>query len=131
MALTDAQKADVRRFGGYPAVADTLASDTRDTAYVHTFAVWTTLFHRLNNLSVAEEAILVDVYLTNLTVLESDVLTVRDTIDTTAAGTWQSNPLEMSQRIRLFNKWRRDMCAFLGLEPGPSLGTSGMNIVRG
>jgi hypothetical protein len=52
-------------------------------------------------------------------------------LDTSAAGTWQANPLEMGQRVRLFNKWRREMCAFIGVEPGPSLGPGGMNIVRG
>lgn len=127
--LTDAQKVDVRRWAGYPlAAADRPATDGEDDALVFTRRLWSTLEHRLNNLTGQEEDVLANVYLTNLATLEAAIPAV--SLDTMAAGTWQWNPLELSQRTSLFNKWRREMCAFIGVEPGPGLGMGGMSIVR-
>jgi hypothetical protein len=129
--LTDAQKVDVRRYAGWPATADQPATDDSDDAYVYTLRlVTTTLEHRLNNLTAAEETVLTNVYLTNLATLESAIPAMSDDLDTDAAGTWKANPLELGQRFRLFNRWRREMCAFIGVEPGPGLGAGGANIVR-
>lgn len=131
MALTDSQKTDVRRYAGYGAVADAPVGENADDAYVRTIQIWTTLAHRLDNLSGAEETVLTNVYLTNLNTLEAAIPAMSDDLDTNSAGTWVANPQEMSQRFSLFKRWCREMCAFLGVEPGPGLGTGGINIVRG
>jgi len=131
MALSAAQKVNTRRWAGYPLMADAPATETSDIAYVRTRNQITTLEHRLNNLTTEEEAVLIDVYLTNLTTLEAAIPAMSDDLDTNAAGTWVANPQEVGQRIRLFNKWRREMCAFIGVEPGPGLESSGTGIVRG
>ena len=128
--LTDAQKTDVRRYAGYPLTADTPASDSQDDAVIFTRRLWSTLEHRLNNLTGAEETVM-GTYLTNLNALEAAIPAMSDDLDTNSAGTWVANPQELSQRFTLFNKWRREMCAFIGVEPGPGLGTGGINIVRG
>ena len=123
---------DVRRWAGYPVTADYPATDDSDDAYVYTLRiVVTTLEHRLNNLTAFEETALTTVYLTNLTTLEAAIPAMSESLDTSAAGTWQANPLEYAQRVKLFNKWRREMCVFLGVEPGPGLGSGGMSIARG
>ncbi len=130
MALDDSQKVNVRRWAGYPLMADNPATDSSDIAYVHTRNAISTLEHRLNNLTTAEESVLVDVYLDKLETLETDVLKAGDNIDTLEAGPWKSNPRELGDRQRLFNSWRRQMCAFMGLEPGPGLGDGGLTLVR-
>jgi len=128
--LTDAQKLDVRRWAGYPLTADAPASDSEDDAVVFTRRLWSTLEHRLNNLTAAEEDVMSNVYLSNLATLEAAIPAMTDSLDTDSAGTWKANPLEMSQRSSLFNKWRREMCSFIGVEPGPGLGAGGMTVVR-
>lgn len=129
--LTDAQKVDVRRWAGYPlSAADRPATDGEDDALIFTRRLWSTLEHRLNNLTAQEETVLAAVYLTNLAALESAIPAMSADLDTDSAGTWKANPLEMPQRFSLFNRWRREMCAFIGVDPGPGLGTGGMSIVR-
>ncbi len=129
MALSDLDKVAVRRYAGYPAASPDPAFV--DPAVVQVPGFRTTLNDWMNDVSADQESVLRDVYLDNLETLETAVLDVQDTIDSTAAGTWQSNPREMSDRIRLFNSWRRNMCSFIGVEPGPGLGRGGMNLVRG
>jgi hypothetical protein len=124
--LTDAQRLDVRRWMGYPS----LGADEID--YVR----WTsryssmTLTQRLEALTSAEETMLVDKYLTHLETLEGALLSASANLDTDTAGPWKANPREITQRTSLYNKWRRDMCGFLGFEPGPALGSGGISIVR-
>lgn len=133
MALTDQQISDVRRFAGYPLLGDTIADDSRDFAYGFVSpGVWQTLQHRLTNLRPEEETTLISVYLTNLTQLESDITGARSNLDTDAAAVWKHNPNEVSDRTRLFDSWRRRMCAFIGVAPGPALGDDdcSMDVMR-
>ena len=134
MALTAQQVADVRRFAGYPALGtDTPADDSRDFAYGWVSpGVWQTLFHRLNNLTPENETTLTTIYLTNLYALEAAIVSAASNLDTTVAGPWTRNATEISDRERLFDSWRRRMCKFLGIGPGPALGAGGgASIKRG
>lgn len=133
MALTDQQIADVRRFAGYPALGtDTPADDSRDFAYGWVSpGVWQTLQHRLTHLTAENEQSLVTVYLTNLATLESAIVGAGDNLDTDVAAVWTRNKSEVSDRTRLFDSWRRRMCGFLGIAPGPALGQGGLRLVRG
>jgi hypothetical protein len=126
MALTSQQIADVRRYAGYPAQGDQLFDDSRDVAYGWISpGVWQTLYHRLNSLSTAEEGILANTYLTNLYSLESALAGSGADLDTASAGPWTRNPGEIAERAALFDNWRRRMCWFIGIAPGPSLGPGG------
>lgn len=132
MALSDAQKADVRRYAGYPSLGDTVADDSRDFAYSFVSpGVWNTLFHRLNTMRPEEEAVLVNVYLTNLTTLEAAIPAAGENLDTDQAAVWKRNKSEVDERVALFNRWRRQMCNFIGIAPGPTLGDGTMRLVRG
>ncbi len=133
MALSDAQKADVRRFAGYPMLGtDTPADDSRDFAYGWVSpGVWQTLNHRLDTLTAEAETTLTTVYLPNLTSLEQGIIAAADNLDTQQAAVWTRNPKEVSDRTRLFDDWRRRMCAFIGIAPGPSLGQGGVTVARG
>ena len=132
MALTDAQMTDVRRFAGYQVTGTTQQiTSTNDIVYLVYGMVQMSLYNRLTTLSVAEELILTSNYLVNLTKLEQDILGASANMDTEKASVWTWNRHEVSDRVSLYNKWRRDMCAFLGLRPGPALGDGTLALVRG
>ena len=133
MALSDAQKADVRRFAGYPALGtDTPADDSRDFAYGWVSpGVWQTLNHRLDTLMSEAETTLTTVYLPNLVALEQGIVSAAENLDTQQAAVWTRNSNEIGDRSKLFDDWRRRMCAFLGIAPGPSLGRGGVSVARG
>jgi hypothetical protein len=130
--LTAQQMADVRRFAGYPMLADTQADDSRDFAYGWVSpGVWQTLEHRLTNMRPEEESILITTYLTPLSTLETAITAAGDNLDTDVAAVWTHNKNEVSDRTKLFDQWRRRMCYFIGVAPGPSLGDGGGRIIRG
>jgi hypothetical protein len=129
--LSNAQLVDVRRHAGYPLVGDTNVGDQRDMAYSWvTPGIMQTLFHRLNSLSDTEEAVLVNNYINPINDLEKAILDAGTNLDTDIAGIWVRNKGEVSDRTKLFNQKRRDMCAFIGIKPGPSLGDGGIRIGR-
>jgi len=130
--LTDQQLADTRRFAGYPMLADTVADDSRDFAYGFVSpGVWQTLNHRLNNMRPEEESILVNTYLANLYTLEAQIPASGADLDTKVAAVWERNENQVRDRETLFDSWRRRMCDFIGVQPGPTLGRGGVTISRG
>lgn len=130
--LTDQQKTDVRRYAGYPMIGSTPTDASRDFAYGWVSpGVWETLYSRLNSMSTSEENVLITVYLDKLTTLETAITDASDNLDTDVAAIWTHNKNEVSDRMNLFNKWRRQMCSFIGIPPGPWLGKGGCQIVRG
>jgi hypothetical protein len=129
--LTDQQLADTRRFAGYPMLGDTVADNSRDFAYGWVSpGTWQTLYHRLTNLRPEEETILVN-FLTKISGLETAVTDSSDNLDTDQAAVWFHNKNEVSDRMKLYNLWRRQMCEFIGIAPGPNLGQGGTRLVRG
>ncbi|WP_136027628.1 hypothetical protein [Klebsiella variicola] len=130
--LTDQQKTDVRRYAGYPMIGNTPTDASRDFAYGWVSpGVWETLYSRLNSMSASEENVLITVYLDKLATLETAITDASDNLDTDVAAIWTHNKNEVSDRMSLFNKWRRQMCSFIGIPPGPWLGKGGCQIVRG
>ena len=129
MALTDAQKVDVRRWAGYGLVGDSDLSLYAEQAYSGSVAQ-ISLADRLDNLTTAEEDVLTTTYLANLATLEMAIVDSSENLDTKVAGPWEANPNELGQRTRLFKQWRRDMCDFLGVTPGPALGSGGLFVTR-
>ncbi|SCU75528.1 putative phage protein [Cupriavidus necator] len=131
MALTAQQLADVRRYAGYPLLADSVVDDSRDFAYGWVSpGVWQTLSHRLTNLRPEEESILINSYLTKLATLETAITDAGANLDTEQAAVWKRNANEVRDRASLFDQWRRRMCDFIGIAPGPSLGRGGISIGR-
>ena len=132
MALTSAQMLDVRRYAGYPlyGTAAPLTND-QDTVYMRFGLTVMSLQKRLTSLSADEETVLTTKFLAFLATLETDIPGTAQNLDTDQASVWYHNKNEMGDRVALFNKVRRDMCAFIGVAPGPGLGDGGMRIVRG
>jgi hypothetical protein len=131
MALTDAQKADVRRWMGYPQVGTNVSvGPYHDFAYGWVLpGVWETLVTLLDNLSSENETILVNKFLVKLDTLEDAITTASDNLDTSSAAVWVHNPNEIDDRFKLYRKWRLELCSFLGIAPGPYL-TQGNQIIR-
>ena len=121
--FTDQQKTDIRRFCGYPAYG---ASDAGSGWRF--FTAYGALEYRMNNLSTNEVAVVLT-YLATLTQLETAVLGASDNLDSDGAASWSHNRNEVADRIRLFDSWRRRLCAFLGVPPGDGLGTGGLSLV--
>jgi hypothetical protein len=128
--LTDQQLADVRRFIGYPMLGDTIADNSRDLAYGWVSpGTWQTLYHRLSTLRPEEEARIIT-FLTTLSGLETAVTDSTENLDTDQAAVWVHNKNEVSDRMKLYRLWRRELCSFIGIAPGPSLGKGGTRISR-
>ncbi|HHB9522682.1 TPA: hypothetical protein ACOCPK_000068 [Yersinia enterocolitica] len=129
--LTDQQVSDVRRYLGYPMLGDTTADSSRDFAYSWVSpGTWQTLQHRLDSLRPEEEVTVLN-YLDKISVLEEAVTDSSENLDTDQAAVWYHNKNEVSDRMKLFRLWRRELCGFIGIHPGPALGPGGTRIVRG
>lgn len=124
MAFTDAEKTDIRRFCGYAAFGAS-PSGFQSWRFYQAYGL---LEFRMNNLSDAESAV-VRRYLGTLVVLESSVPRASDNLDTDQAAVWTRNRDEMRDRARLFDDWRRRLCGFLGMQPGPDLADGGVALV--
>jgi hypothetical protein len=124
MAFTDLEKTDIRRFCGYPAYGST----PQGFNGWRFFQAYGTLEYRMQYLSAAEEAV-VRTQLATLRTLESAIPNAATTLDTEQAAVWTRNPDEMAERTRLFDDWRRRLCGFLGLPPGPALADAGIRLV--
>lgn len=123
--LSEAQKVDVRRFCGYPAYG---AGATGFESW-RFFQAYGTLEYRMNNLAPAEVAVVAN-YLVTLNALEVAIPQASGNLDTDAAASWQHNQNEVRDRDALFDGWRRRLCGFVGLPPGPALeSSSGITLI--
>ncbi len=116
--FTDAQLVDIRRYCGYPAYGDGAAVFPLPWIMKQYLA----LEYRLQHVSASEGAVVVNTYLANLATLETAIPGAGANLDTDAAAVWTHNPNEQRDRDRLFDSWRRRLCNFLGVEPGPNFG---------
>jgi hypothetical protein len=123
-AFTDGQKADIRRFCGYPAYGAG-ASGFESWRF---FQAYGTLEYRMNNLAPAEIAVTLQ-YVSTLAALEAAIPPTSDNLDMESAAAWTHNETEAADRMKLFDAWRRRLCGFLGLPPGPALAQSGVSLV--
>lgn len=119
--LTTAEKVDARRYCGYGMFGQQAlpANGYRfSTAYG-------TLEYKLNNMLPEEEAVFRTTYVANLALLETDIPGVRENLDTDQAAVWTHNKNELRDRADLFSYYRRELCKFMGIPPGPGLGDGG------
>lgn len=112
--LSDAEKTDIRRYCGYPTSA---AAGAGGQAWLYYQQVGI-LETRMNTLA-ASELTVTRRYLATLANLELAVPRAGDSMDTDQAAVWTRNRSEPQDRMALFDEWRRRLCAFLGLKPGP------------
>jgi len=120
VAFLDTEKTDIRRFCGYPAYGGT-PSGFQSWRFYQAYGL---MEYRLNNLSPAEEQVVRN-YLATLSTLEAAIPAASGNLDTDQAAVWSRNTNEPGDRMALFDGWRRRLCGFLGLPPGPDLATGG------
>lgn len=124
--LTEAEKVAIRRHCGYPVTGSTPPGPFTGYRFFQAYGL---LEYRLQHLTAEEEAVVRNTYLTNLALLESDIVGARVNLDTLKAAVWEHNPREQADREALFDEWRRRFCSFLGVPPGPSLKEGGFRMV--
>lgn len=124
MAFSDAEKVEIRRHCGYP-LKGGAASAMQNYRFFQSYG---TLEYRLNNMSAEEEAVVRSPHLDNLAELELAIAGASDNLDTAKASVWEWNRHEVKDRTALYDQWRRKLCGFLGVPPGPALGDA--NTVR-
>lgn len=126
MAFTTAEKADIRRFCGF----GVFGTGSPLPASGYRFSTqYGTLEYKMNTLGPEEETVVRVTYLANLATLEAAIVSTSANLDTDTAAVWKHNRNEYRDRKELFNGWRRELCAFLGLQPGPNLGGVGVSLV--
>ena len=119
MALTNAQKVDIRRYCGFPVYGGQPVQ-----AFGHRFFQWYgTLEFRMNNLQAEEETVVTGM-LTTLATLETAIPGAGANLDTDQAAVWKHNKDEVKDRTALFNQWRKRLCDFFGVQPGPNFGSA-------
>lgn len=118
--LTEAELTDARRFLGYAAHGAMRGGAASAWFYQASAAADA----RLGMLSESEVGVLRG-YLRTLAQMEAAIPTVAEGLDTASAAGWVRNAGELQERERLFDGWRRRMCGFLGLVPGPELRRGG------
>jgi hypothetical protein len=123
--LSEGEKTDSRRYLGYP-VHGSGASGNMGWQFYQAYGA---MEWRLVNLSSTEETVLRR-YLGTLATLEVAIPGSSAGLDTESAAGWVRNAGEVSERVRLFDDWRRRFCSFLGLPPGPGLGDASSSSVR-
>lgn len=128
--LTTAQQIDVRRWMGYSVSGDSTSFPFRELVYSEVSYMGLSIDYRLQHLQPEEETVVTTVYLNRLAALETAITDSSDNLDTDVAAVWAHNKNEVRDRTKLFNQIRRDLCAFLGFEPGPKLGDGSLRLVR-
>ena len=121
--LSETEKTDSRRYLGYPVQG---AGNSGNMGWQF-FQAFGAMEWRLENLSGSEESVLRH-YLGTLATLEQAIPGAGGGLDTGSAAGWVRNPAELSERIRLFDDWRRRFALFLGVPVGPALTQSGNSI---
>lgn len=124
--FTAAELVAIRRHCGYPVVGSTPPGPFTGYRFFQAYGL---LEYRLQHLQAEEETVVRDTYLANLALLESDIVGTRANLDTAKAAVWEHNAREQSDREVLFDEWRRRLCSFLGIPPGPTLGRQGARMV--
>lgn len=113
--LTQAERTEARRYMGYPV----LGAERTGGAWQF-YGASGSVEYRLGTLSASEESVLRG-YLDTLATLERAIPEAGAGLDTGSAAGWVRNPREVAERERLFDGWRRRLCAFLGVPAGPAL----------
>lgn len=122
--FTDAEKADLRRFMGFPAYGAG-ASGFQGWRFYQAYGL---LEYRLNNLASAEFQVARE-YLAQLYTLESGVWAAAANLDTDQAAVWKRNRSEVADRRSLYRMTRLELCAIFGVPAGPGLSGAAFDVV--
>ncbi len=116
-SFSDAEKADIRRFSGYPPYGGEGNTGFQGWRF---YQVYGLVEFRMNNLAPAEYQN-IRYRLTFLYLREAEIEGAGANLDTDKASVWTHNRAEVAHRTGLFNQGRRALCTLLGVPPGPDL----------
>lgn len=122
--VPDDVKVDVRRFCGYGSYGFGATGFFEMGWFLPSYQV---LELRIETLTVSEYARVTGLYLSNLYQIETDIFNTRQTVNIQQAAVYTRNLNEVRERHSEFSWWRRQLCSFFGIPPGPELVNSGMN----
>jgi len=125
MAFSEEEKVKIRYYCGYGALGQQMLPANG----YRFFTEYGEMEYKLINCQPQEEDQIKDFYLPSLDLLRNDIIQSRLNNDTSRAAVWFRNPKELSEKIRVFNYTRLEMCNFLGLFAGPYLGGRGISFV--
>ena len=117
--LSDAEKADVRRFCGYPEYGSGFGSN----AGYRYFQQYGYLEYRMNDMR-PEEYQVTRLYLSNLYLLEAAIPAASATLDIDTAAVYIRNKNELKDRLRLYRNQRLELARFIGVDYGSGLSGS-------
>ena len=115
-ALSDQEKEDVREFCGYPLYGN--GTVIFPAPWVNVY--WLALETRMNTMQPAELQN-TRYKLSVLYPLDLAIFTAGGTLQVDTAAVFKRNANEMKERHRLFDHYRKRLCQFLGVPPGPNL----------
>jgi hypothetical protein len=125
VAFSDAEKADIRRFCGYPTYGGLGSAGFQGWRYYQAYGL---LEFRMNNLAPAEIAN-VRYRLSLLYVIEAAKAASFATLNVAAAGSFIRNRNELRDREAQYRGERRELCNAVGVPPGPDLGNGSLSKV--
>lgn len=119
--FTNAQLTDIRRFCGFEAYG------TGTVLFPQPWIMkrYLALEYRMKSMTTDEATVITSIILPNLYTLELAIPGASQNLDTDAAGPWKHNRREVRDRVGLFNYWRKYLCSFMGIDPGPGITGSG------
>ena len=123
--FTDTEKADIRRFCGYPTYGGLGGAGFQGWRFYQEYGL---LEFRMNNLAPAEYQN-VRYLLSVLYPIEAALKGRYQTLNVSAAGPFTRNRNEVRDARADFDENRRDLCAAVGVPPGPLLGDAGIRVV--
>jgi hypothetical protein len=122
--LSDQEKQDVREFCGFPLYGN--GNVIFPFPWINKY--YLALETRMNSLQPAELQ-RVRMYLTTLYGLDAAIPGATVNLDTDIAAVWTHNKSEVPDRSALLAQWRRRLCSFMGVPPGPELNNSGIRFI--
>lgn len=123
-ALSDQEKEDVREFCGYPLYGNGTVIFPAPWINVQ----WLALEYRMNSAQPGEYQN-IRYKLSLLYPLDLAISSASATLNVDTAAVFKRNTNEVRDRTRLFTQYRKRLCDFMGVPPGPNLsGSSGSSI---
>lgn len=127
MALTDAQKDDVRRHVSYPVYGNGITASPPSFGYRY-YEWYLILEYRMDNLSTNQEILLTTIYVAQCNTAFNAIITSSDNLDTARAAVWDHNKYEVRDRFNLYKLQCSLLRQFLGVDDISPL-MSGMSVV--
>ncbi len=125
--VPDDTKVDIRRMCGYGSYGFGATGFFEMGWFLPNYQV---LELRMNSLTASEFSRVSNLYLANLLQIEQDIFNTRLTVNIDTAAIYKRNLNEGRERHAEFDWWRRQLCKFFGIMPGPELSGAGMNNIN-